>query len=344
MGYANGEPFLENLTTRRVITYSRSAAIADGAILPVSFVLVEGEAEWEEMDGHRNTSALSGEESAKALFTALRTEFANHLLEAANKEFLTIKESYAAAKMLVVAPNIDIAKSYFDYLKARGHHARIATSEDTPNARKNIKDFKRGVYNILVSVAMASEGLSIPEVSVICFLTNVRSVPWIEQCVARANRLASGKTRAVVFAPSDWSFKKAVRMIEREQLTPLNNPEGQEELFTGGKQEQSEGNGEQRPWIIPVSSKADIAGSTGTKPQTELPPCAPSEAEEILRKNINGIIKTFIDRQHYGNKQAQSKILYRRIKIICDKPIAEMNQKELEKVWMWVKREYGGQH
>jgi superfamily II DNA or RNA helicase len=75
LGYANGEPFLENLTIRRVITYSRNEAIADGAILPVRFNLVDGESEWEEMDGHRSTSELSGEESAKALFTALRTEF-----------------------------------------------------------------------------------------------------------------------------------------------------------------------------------------------------------------------------------------------------------------------------
>jgi hypothetical protein len=38
----------------------------------VEFNLVDGDAEWEELDGHINTSKLSGEESAKALFTALR--------------------------------------------------------------------------------------------------------------------------------------------------------------------------------------------------------------------------------------------------------------------------------
>jgi superfamily II DNA or RNA helicase len=303
--------------------------------------LVDGDAEWEEMDGHHSTSKLSGEESAKALFTALRTEFANHLLEAAIKEFFTIKENYAAAKMLVVAPNIDIAKSYFDYLKARGHHARIATSEDTPTAQKNIKDFKRGVYTILVSVAMASEGLSIPEVSVICFLTNVRSVPWIEQCVARANRLASGKTRAVVFAPSDWSFKKAVRMIEREQLVPLENPENQIELFIkSGRAAANENSGGAKPWIVPITSTAYIEGISTVVSKSNAPSCTPSEAENILRKNIRDIIKIYLDKQHPGNRQPQQIMLYRRMKLVCDKKLEDMTSDELVKVWVWVKKEY----
>jgi superfamily II DNA or RNA helicase len=139
LGYVDGEPFLGSLTTRRVITYPRSAAIADGAILPVRFNLVDGESEWEEMDGHRNTSALSGEESAKALFTALRTEFANHLLDAALMEYIEICYNYHEVKMLVVAPNIEIAKAYYDYLVLRRHLVRIATSEDTPQARKILR-------------------------------------------------------------------------------------------------------------------------------------------------------------------------------------------------------------
>jgi len=31
------------------------------------------------------------------------------------------------------------------------------------------------------------------------------------------------------------------------------------------------------------------------------------------------------------------------MKLICDKPVADMNQKELETVWLWVKKEYGDQ-
>jgi hypothetical protein len=339
LGYANGEPFLENLTTRRVITYSRSAAIADGAILPLRFNLVDGEAEWEEMDGHHNTSALSGEESAKALFTALRTEFADHLLEAAFNEYFQIKEKYPNANILIVAPNIEIAKAYYDAIYVRGQNPKIATSEDTPQARKNIQDYKGYACDVLVTVAMAYEGLNVPQISVICCLSHIRSVPWLEQCFARGNRPAPGKLLPVVYAPADWAFKKAVRMIEKEQLTPLNNPEGQQELLSKG--EQREGGGEAKPWIIPLSSRANLDGSAVALPPLDLPPCSPSDAEKILRKNINGVITNFLNRQLHGNKQAHQKMLYRRMKLVCGKPVTDMNQKELEKVWIWVRKEYG---
>jgi superfamily II DNA or RNA helicase len=341
LGYMNGEPLLGNLTTRRVITYSRSAAIADSAILPIRFNLVDGESEWEEMDGHRSTSALSGEESAKALFTALRTEFADHLLDAALREYFNISYNYREAKMLVVAPNIEIAKAYFDYLARRNLLVRIATSEDTPQARKNIEDYKRGVYRILVTVAMAYEGLNVPQISVICCLSHIRSVPWLEQCFARANRIAPCKDTAIVYAPADWAFKKAVRMIEEEQLTPLNNPDDQQELLSGNALER-EGNSEAKPWIIPIGSRAHLAGETATAPPLDLPPCSPSDAEKILRKNINGVITTFLDSKPHGNKMAHQKMLYRRMRLICAKPVKDMNQKELEKVWIWIRKEYGG--
>jgi superfamily II DNA or RNA helicase len=291
------------------------------------------------MDGHESTSALSGEESAKALFTALRTEFADHLLDAALKEYFEIVYDYREAKLLVVAPNIEIAKTYFDYMARRGLPVRIATSDDTPQAKKNIEDYKRGVYSILITVAMAYEGLNVPQISVICCLSHIRSVPWLEQCFARGNRIAPMKDRAVIYAPADWAFKKAIKMIEAEQLVPLENPEVQQELLS---EEQREGGGKQRPWIIPVSSRADI-GNSDSVPGVDHPPCSPSEAEKILRKNINGIISRFLDRQSPGNKQAHSRMLYRRLRLVCEKPVKDMNQGELEKVWLWVKREYGGQ-
>ena len=338
MDYANGEPVISNTNTRRVISYGRNAAIADGSILPVNFILVDGEATWQELDGFENTSAISGEESAKALFTALRTEYADHLLNKALKEFIEIIYNYREAKMLVVAPNIEIAKTYYDYLAQRGHPARIATSEDTPQARKNIQDFKRGIYDILVTVAMAYEGLNVPQISVICCLSHIRSMPWLEQCFARANRIAPCKDKAVIIAPADWRFRKVIKMIEREQLVPLSNPDNQQELIPEKKQ--GEGNGDPKPWIIPLSSKA--AGVADNAPAIDLPPCSPSDAEKILRKNINGIINDFLGNVTPGSIQAQSKMLYRRMKLICNKPVKEMNQSELETVWLWVKREYSG--
>lgn len=339
MAYKDGKPELSGNEKRRVIIYGRNRAIADKAILPVEFRTVDGEAEWEELDGVHGVSRLSGEESAKALFTALRTEFADYLLDSALAEFRLMRADYADAKMLVVAPNIEIAKAYWSHLAGCGYETRIATSEDTPLARRNLDDFKRGVYRVLVTVAMAYEGLNVPEVACICCLSHIRSVPWLEQCFARANRLAPGKTRAICFAPADWAFKKAVGMIRREELVPLSD--GQQELALGGGRNESNGSGNARPWIIPLSSSAEGADGTAAEKKPELPPCPPSEMEKILRKNISGIISAYLDGVNNGSKQVYSKMLYRRMRLVVPKPVSEMNGRELEKVWIWLRREYG---
>jgi hypothetical protein len=264
-------------------------------------------------------------------------------LEAALKEYAEILNSYKEAKLLVVAPNIKIARTYFDYLARRGLPARIATSDDSLRARRNIEDYKRGVYRILVTVAMAYEGLNVPEISVICCLSHIRSVPWLEQCFARANRVRPGKPRPVVYAPADWAFKKAVSMIENEQLSPLKNSEEQAELSTAGEKEQGKGNGGARPWIIPIRSAANAGDPFGAPAPANLAPwLLPSEAEKILRKNINGVVSAFLDRQPHGNKKAHSKLLYRRMRLVVDKPVSEMNQGELERVWVWLRKNTGG--
>jgi len=337
MPYTDGKPDLSNAPGRRCITYTRGDAIREGAILKTEFKTIDGDAEWEEQDGARITSNLSGEESAKALFTALRTEFANQLLNAALREYQDMMiHTYREAKLLVVAPNIEIAKAYYDYLQARGHPVKIATSEDTPEARKNIEDFKRGVFHILVTVAMAYEGLNVPEIAVICCLSHIRSVPWLEQCFARANRITPMKKKAVVYAPADRMFKKAVRMIEREQTVPLADTDALGSA--GGQEEPGEGTGGLRPWIIPVESRAHLDGSLPETPAAAAP-CPPSEAEKILRKNIRAIVKNFLDKQRPGNRMAQEKMLYRRIKQIVPKSIDHMSQEELENVWLWLRKE-----
>jgi DNA or RNA helicases of superfamily II len=337
--YKNGEIDLTNTETRRVVTYSRSEAIRDGAIMRVGFKLVDGESDWEELDGTKGSSKLSGEESAKALFTALRTDYANQLLDECLEDFFKELLVYPKAKMLVIAPNIAVAEAYHDYLAARGQFVRIATSDDSTTAKANINAFKRGDFNILVTVGMAYEGLNVPEITHICCLTHIRSMPWLEQCFARANRLAPGKLRAIVYAPADHMFKKAIKMIEREELVPLANPDEQMDLAGSSEEKRGEGTGEARPWIIPTGSTAYVDGApVPEKPAVlaGLPDITPSEAEKILRKNIHDIITEVIEKTNNGSKTAVQKILYRRMRLQVAKPIAEMNSKELEKIYVWI--------
>lgn len=87
---------------------------------------------------------------------------------------------------------------------------------------------------------------------------------------------------------------------------------------------------------------AEGADDTRAEKKAELPPCPPSEMEKILRKNINGIISSYLATVNNGSKQAYSRMLYRRLRLVVPKPVSEMTGKELEKVWIWLRREYGG--
>ncbi|MFC7694610.1 hypothetical protein ACFQY5_38725 [Paeniroseomonas aquatica] len=78
--------------------------------------------------------------------------------------------------------------------------------------------------SVLVTVAMAYEGLDAPEVAVVAALTNVRSRPWLEQMVARATRVDPNvgpyaARRALVFHPDDPLFAPFRWRMEREQGT-----------------------------------------------------------------------------------------------------------------------------
>ena len=57
--------------------------------------------------------------------------------------------------MLVVAPNIEIAKAYHAHLADFGHETRIADKRGYAAGKKNLDDFKKGKYRILVIAAMA---------------------------------------------------------------------------------------------------------------------------------------------------------------------------------------------
>ncbi|MFC7693989.1 hypothetical protein ACFQY5_35190 [Paeniroseomonas aquatica] len=75
---------------------------------------------------------------------------------------------------------------------------------------------------MMVTVAMAYEGLDAPEVAVVAALTHVRSRPWLEQMVARATRVDPhagpySTQRALVFHPDDPLFARFRWRMEREQ-------------------------------------------------------------------------------------------------------------------------------
>ena len=263
-----------------VVGYSRAAALAERAVLPITFGALDGEARWLDerrspVGPHRLSAGF--ETTRAALFTALRTEFAEALLDEALGATRRLRAERRAAlglapgeparglgKLLVVAPDQENARRYLGRvhgrMPARGREAeaRLAVSDAT-DAHEALAAFRlRAQPSVLVTVAMAYEGLDAPETAVVAALTHIRSRPWLEQMVARATRVdpfagAWEEQRALVYHPDDLLFRRFRERMETEQGTLARHAKGRRQPalpFPG------EAGREGEPGIVPLASNA----------------------------------------------------------------------------------------
>ena len=276
-----------------VIGYSRAQAVTERAVLPVTFGALDGEASWLQagrtakddvrLGPHRLSGPYPIETTRPALFTALRTGFARELLQEAFRATRNLRARRRAerglavdeatrglGKLLVVAPDQRSARRYCEMLRGwmptrqAEREVRLATSDerDSPAALAAFRLTAEPA--ILVTVAMAYEGLDAPEVAVVAALTHIRSRPWLEQMIARATRVdpQAGpyeSQRALVFHPDDPLFARFRRGIETEQGTLVRQRRRSAEAGTpswltehlAAHQDEGEGRG-----ITPLESNA----------------------------------------------------------------------------------------
>lgn len=274
---------LENLNQPdiAVIRYNRRDALVEKAIIPLHFQLWDGHAQWIDKEGESRTIeslAEAGDDTEDGLYTALNTQYAFELLGQCLDHWKAHREINRRAKMLVVGANIPSAKRYLERLKDLGVMAAIATSADNKDAKKAIERFKthgKDAVDILVTVAMAYEGLDVPAVTHIACLTHIRSAPWIEQMVTRSARVDRGNGAldydhqlGFIYAPDDRLFQECIARIKAEQEPFLK--ERQEKL----RSESSSSGSEQKESktfanaIIPLLSAATRERASGINGET----------------------------------------------------------------------------
>ena len=316
-----------------IIEYDRAAALEDKAILPIHFVFSDGRSSWENNRGQQiNTQSFYNvlpKEKGAALYAALSTEFAEDLLALTLNHFMKYQRSVRSAKMLVVTANIAEARRHFKTLKDNGYSVGLATSHDNDEAVKQIEDFKLGNVNLLVTIAMAYEGLDVPEISHIACLTHIRSKPWIEQCFARAVRInkdagAWENQVAYIFAPDDVLMREIVVEIERDQLRHAKGSEFKKPVLL-------KRNSGKKAKIIPIGSAATRQREARLNPQFQ----TPKELENQILRDIEGHIRRFA----FANRMEAREInteLFRE----WGRPRRQMRYKELQALFDHVQRKY----
>lgn len=335
------------------ITYSRTQALYDHAILPIHFELMDGSAQWIGRDGETYTTDLStaNKDTAEALYTALKTQFAVQLLDECSGHWSEYRVSHPRAKLLVVTANIEDAKKYVSHLKRQNIKAAIATSDDSALAATNIGHFKthgtKKSLDALVTVAMAYEGLDVPAVTHIACLTHIRSKPWIEQMIARATRYdhAAGpweEQTAFIYVPDDRFINAIIQSMQDEQVMAvkaMKDAEEYEELLAVYEEREEK----ERLTITPVGSRG--AGRRFNR-VGHAPPQAftvshevratPSEMEAELREKLQTYCKQ-VDALYFERKWGETN---KRVVKTFGRPRTAMTLTELSQVMTWLEASY----
>lgn len=352
----------------RVVTYSRSDALSEKAIIPLQFFFQDAETEWEEekwdeekqqtgtvIKKYGSLNSVKPQDRGKALYTAIETDCAKELIDKCIAHWVEHKKINPSAKMLIITASIKNAKEALKHLRNRFYPSNIATSKETKEAMRAIEQFKQGDIEILCGVAMFYEGFDCPAISHIALLTRIRSTPWLEQALARAVRvnraLAYGLQRGFIFTMDDPEMMDTVLKIQAEQLpfaslSKLPEEEGEKQLGLFDPPDDYE----YKPYNIdPISSgitngREIILGDHWPDlddiqydPQ-EITCDTPSETESGLRRQINRIVNDFCHTYKYEQQTANTEI-----RVLFGKARADMTIPELIKVLEYVQRTYATQ-
>lgn len=335
-------PHLTNNDSVSVIRYTRADALAEKAIIPLQFHLSDGSAEWEDRRGRKvhvaSMDKMSDDDANKALYTALKTEYADHLLSTGIRHWQEHAAKYPGSKCLVVTSNITEAKRHIANLSGISR-CDIATSEDSAAALKVINKMKAGKLDVIVTVAMAYEGLDCPAISHIICLTRIRSTSWIEQMICRANRINPAypydEQLGHIFAPADPLFKQVMQKIEAEQLpvmqqrTNSRRSDGASEDGGGFRLEPAPGG--IKPLSSALTGKREMLLATGIP----VPEKTASEQEAELRDKIDDHIKAYARQNRFKPQTLNYEVL-----LAMRKKRQDMTIKELENCLAHVRAKY----
>lgn len=348
---------------KAVIRYGLRDAWKEQAVIDMEVHYVDCAAKWRDRMGRTHeveSLAHADKKTSQALYTALHSEAALELLEMGVRGWEETRRTNPRSKMLVVAATIEQAKRYTDWFRERNLAVAIATSDDSAAAHAAIKRFKGtgpSALNVLITVAMAYEGLDVPAVTHLICLTHIRTKPWIEQVVHRATRVdyQAGPyhtQRAHIYAPDDAPFRSCMNFLfaERDKFRAcspdlpmddgLMDPAAGllSDLFGGGGLHAgleiigSSVVGERRDPILDQIRN----GTFGIEPSfDELPPETPADRLNRLRSRIERLCRSH-ERKKGLPPGAVNKAVYQTFR----KKRANMTEDELKKVEAHVEKKY----
>ncbi len=263
--------------------YGYAEGIADRVVRPIECPILDGSMRWQVADlaVEVRLSRVPDDEMAAALSVALDPDgsWIPGVLRRADQDLSIKRQVTPDAAGLVVAADQATARRYGQILEAiTGEPAAVAIS-DNPHASKVIKSFRDGTARWLVAVAMVSEGVDIPRLSLGVYATRTRTRIFFQQLVGRFVRVRPGDEAsfATLFIPEIAPLVKFAREIEEEVREAIR------EQLEGGKGDEPRIDTERREFLILGSSEPEHTSTVlrGEQPtQEEL-----RRAQELIQQH-----------------------------------------------------------
>ena len=109
-------------------------------------------------------------------------------------------EDNRGARTIVFHERVKLAETLFETLKQRSHSVCLYHSRIAPEVRRdNLRLFRRGVFDVLISCRALDEGMNVPETTVAVIASSTASARQRIQRLGRVLRPAKGKDKALIY-------------------------------------------------------------------------------------------------------------------------------------------------
>ncbi|MCB0127859.1 MAG: DEAD/DEAH box helicase family protein [Caldilineaceae bacterium] len=251
------------------------------------------------------------------------------------------------------------AREVLAYLQNLGARSLLAVSDDS-NAHENLRSFKSGSWDMLVTVGMAHVGYDHKPIAVAAVLNGIREFNWLDQFTMRAGRMLPNRPKeeqtAWIFGINDRAMRKYVttKRVEAQRAIKMVEDAGgtgnsANVVYTGSDGPRLLYRGITLEGISGIGFGHNGYSAT----LDEDPPVTPGfeddepdlftekEKREQLRRRRQGLVSQYAGKMHgqvNGDtiRQVNATLLQR-----FGKPVNQCNPEELERQIAWLEEQLG---
>jgi superfamily II DNA or RNA helicase len=207
--------------------------IDEGYLRPYQGDLSDAEMDWRWADGAKERWRLSEEPDALYKFVTQPEVWRPLVDQTVDRVHRVQKIDPRYCGLIAAAGQLEVGEIH-EYLTR--HHPTVkvlaARSDDGQEALNNLKLFRQGGYDLLVTVRMAYIGYDHPPITVVCVLTNFRDKGHLFQLIGRGMRV--WRERPVreqyvyVIAPDDDRMRQFLEELRAESEAGLKDRQQRE--------------------------------------------------------------------------------------------------------------------